>query len=64
MDVDKSGGIDRGELKQLMHKMGREVNEEELDELLKADTTGDGLIDFNEFKQIAKGGKGSEAANS
>jgi|EP01047_Picozoa_sp_COSAG01_P004248 Ca2+-binding EF-hand superfamily protein len=52
MDSDGSGELDREELLQLMQIMEprRGITSEELDEAMaEIDTSGDGLVDFDEF---------------
>ena len=49
-DQDRSGCIDRGELKGLLEKLGEELTEEELDAAFKElDADGSGEIEFFEF---------------
>ena len=53
MDEDGNGTLDRNEIKQLMQIMEprRGITNEELDEaMVEIDTSGDGLVDFEEFK--------------
>ena len=52
-DTDKSGSIDRKELKRLMKKLGQALTEAELDAMMdEVDTDGDGVISFQEFKAM------------
>eukprot|EP00941_MAST-03F_sp_MAST-3F-sp1_P003801 g3801.t1 len=49
-DVDKSGTIDRKELKNLAADLGQEFDDEELAEVFATlDSDGSGQIDFHEF---------------
>ena len=51
VDTDHSGKVDRHELKYLLNRVtGSTPTEDELDEMMDGvDTSGDGLIDFEEF---------------
>ena len=52
MDTDGSGELDRDELKELMQIMEprRGITNDELDAAMEEiDTSGDGLVDFEEF---------------
>jgi len=52
-DTDGNGSIDVSELKAAFSAAGRELVNEEIEEILKsADTNGDGQIDFAEFKVL------------
>ena len=52
-DTDKSGSIDRKELKRLMKKLGQTLTEGELDAMMdEVDENGDGVISFEEFKAL------------
>jgi Ca2+-binding EF-hand superfamily protein len=52
-DADRSGFIDRKELKRLMKKLGQALSEEELDAMMEeVDANGDGQISFEEFKAL------------
>ena len=52
-DTDKSGSIDRKELKRLMKKLGQTLTEGELDAMMdEVDENGDGEISFEEFKAL------------
>merc|ERR1712098_313522 len=49
-DQDRSGCIDRAELKGLLEKLGEELSDEELDAAFKElDSDGSGQIEFFEF---------------
>lgn len=49
-DADGSGSIDLNELKQLLHDLGSDLSEKELDEaVMELDTDGNGTLDMNEF---------------
>lgn len=51
IDVDGSGCLDRSEIAQLSINMGRELRKIELDAAMAAmDPSGDGTVDFDEFK--------------
>lgn len=54
VDTDHSGKVDRHELKYLLNRVtGSTPSEAELDDMLHTvDTSGDGLIDFEEFQGI------------
>lgn len=52
-DTDKSGSIDREEVKQLMKKLAQDLTAEELDAIMgEVDTDGDGEISFEEFRAL------------
>jgi Ca2+-binding EF-hand superfamily protein len=52
-DSDRSGFIDRKELKKLMKKLGQALSDEELDAMMEeVDANGDGEISFDEFKAL------------
>eukprot|EP00656_Telonema_subtile_P019398 TRINITY_DN20658_c0_g1_i2.p1 TRINITY_DN20658_c0_g1~~TRINITY_DN20658_c0_g1_i2.p1 ORF type:complete len:1089 (+),score=325.28 TRINITY_DN20658_c0_g1_i2:3-3269(+) len=54
-DLDGSGAIDSLELRDAMDALGVEVSHEELELIMQgADTSSDGLIDYNEFDQIMR----------
>lgn len=49
-DADKSGHLDRNELKKVLSDSGHKFTEAEIDEILKqADPSGDKKISFDEF---------------
>jgi len=49
-DTDGSGKISREELKSALSRMGMDISDEELDEMMDSvDTDGDGEIDYREF---------------
>jgi hypothetical protein len=51
-DKDKSGAIDKTELRALMKNLGQEINEEQSEDALKdLDLNKDGVIDIDEFKR-------------
>ncbi len=62
MDTDHSGKVDRHELKYLLNRVtGSTPTEDELDEMMDGvDTSGDGLIDFEEFRGIHQKAKSGE----
>lgn len=52
-DADKSGYIDRDEMRRLMKKLAQDLNEEEISAIMEeVDTDGDGEISFEEFKSL------------
>ncbi|CAF0725065.1 unnamed protein product [Adineta steineri] len=52
-DQDGSGYIQAGELENIMQKMGRRFNKDEIDAMITSlDKTGDGKIGFDEFVQL------------
>ena len=54
-DSDNSGHISLNELKNVMEQVGGELNELELNQMLKkADVNGDTQIDYQEFIQLLK----------
>ena len=62
VDTDHSGKVDRHELKFLLNRVtGSTPTEDELDEMMDGvDTSGDGLIDFEEFRGIHQKAKSGE----
>jgi hypothetical protein len=62
VDTDHSGKVDRHELKYLLNRVtGSTPTEDELDEMMDGvDTSGDGLIDFEEFRGIHSKAKSGE----
>lgn len=49
---DGSGSLDRGEVRKLIEMVGASVKDAELDEAMAAlDPSGDGQVDFPEFKK-------------
>ena len=62
VDTDHSGKVDRHELKYLLNRVtGSTPTEDELDEMMAGvDTSGDGLIDFEEFRGIHQKAKSGE----
>ena len=62
VDTDHSGKVDRHELKYLLNRVtGSTPTEDELDEMMEGvDTSGDGLIDFEEFRGIHQKAKSGE----
>ena len=62
VDTDHSGKVDRHELKYLLNRVtGSTPTEDELDEMMDGvDTSGDGLIDFEEFRGIHQKAKSGE----
>jgi Ca2+-binding EF-hand superfamily protein len=51
VDEDKSGELDRAEVKFLIELMGSTIDGPELDAaMLELDTGGDGMVSFEEFK--------------
>ena len=62
VDTDHSGKVDRHELKFLLNRVtGSTPTEDELDEMMEGvDTSGDGLIDFEEFRGIHSKAKSGE----
>jgi len=52
-DKDDSGSISRAELKLLMLKLGQNLTENEIDQMMDiADENGDGEISYEEFRQM------------
>jgi len=52
-DHDKSGQINTSELKAAMESLGYHLNDKEVEEMLKqADVSGDGLLDWEEFRDM------------
>ena len=52
-DTDSSGKITEENIKLAMQKLGREMDENEIHDMIKKhDLTGDGCLNFNEFKAI------------
>merc|ERR1712154_222002 len=53
-DEDKGGSIDPEELQNALSRMGRDMDMDEINELiLEIDENGDGEVDFEEFKVMA-----------
>jgi len=49
-DLNKDGGIDKDELKHIMTSIGENVQDEDIDDMIKeADEDGDDAINFEEF---------------
>jgi len=56
IDADKSGYIDRDELKQLMISLGQKMTEDQIDAMVEeVDTNGDGKISYSEFVSMMSG---------
>ena len=52
-DTDGSGKISSTELKEVMSKLGEELNDFQISEMIReADKDGDGEIDFDEFVRM------------
>jgi Ca2+-binding EF-hand superfamily protein len=52
-DADRSGYIDRDEVRLLMKKLAQTLTEEEIDAIMEeVDTDGDGEISFEEFRAM------------
>merc|ERR550525_916010 len=52
-DKDKDGKISPKELKEVMLSLGEEMNDRDVaDMIFEADQSGDGCINFNEFKRM------------
>ena len=52
-DVDKDGFITKGELRQVMNRLGENLTDEQLDAMIReADLDGDGKINAEEFKKL------------
>lgn len=52
-DSDRSGYIDRNEVRSLMKKLAQTLSDEEVDLIMEeCDTDGDGEISFEEFKTM------------
>lgn len=57
-DADRSGKIDRDEVRMLMKKLAQTLTEDEIDEIMaEVDTDGDGEISFDEFREMMFGSK-------
>jgi len=55
LDTDKSGKIDRSEIKDAFWKMGKDVSDETLDDFIEqTDVDGDEEIDLEEFEHLAR----------
>ena len=55
-DADRSGFIDRDEVRALMKKLAQTLTEEEIDAIMEeVDTDGDGEISFQEFRAMMFG---------
>ena len=53
LDQDNSGYIQAKELEAVLQRMGRRLSKAEIDSMVKTlDTTGDGKISFEEFRQL------------
>lgn len=56
-DADGSGNIDKKEIRSVCEKLGVEVSDADIEDLIKsADDNGDGKISFAEFKKAVTGG--------
>merc|ERR550514_39526 len=54
IDTDRSGNLDKGELKRAFEAAGRPADDDTIERAVKTlDTDGDGLISLEEFKSIA-----------
>eukprot|EP01126_Amoeba_proteus_P050155 TRINITY_DN5904_c0_g1_i2.p1 TRINITY_DN5904_c0_g1~~TRINITY_DN5904_c0_g1_i2.p1 ORF type:complete len:149 (-),score=40.92 TRINITY_DN5904_c0_g1_i2:131-577(-) len=54
-DADGNGSIDKKELHSVLEQLGEDVDEEQLNEMMKAaDINNDGTIDYNEFVKMMK----------
>jgi calmodulin len=52
-DVDKDGFITKGELRQIMNRLGENLTDEQLDAMIKeADKDGDGKVNAEEFRAL------------
>merc|ERR1711916_381951 len=55
-DADNDGNIDASELKLAMTALGFQPTDEEVEEMISnADLNGDGVVDFDEFLEMATG---------
>jgi len=55
-DADRSGFIDRDEVRALMKKLAQTLTEDEIDAIMEeVDTDGDGEISFQEFRAMMFG---------
>ena len=53
IDIDGDGQIDFEELKVMIHKVGKQLSDEEINQMiLETDVDGNGTIDFEEFKML------------
>jgi len=53
LDVHRAGKISRTELKEVLNKLGTNVTEDEVSQMMKmVDKKGDGVIDFDEFMDL------------
>lgn len=54
-DADGNGYIDKSELGEVLRQLGEEVDEEQLNDMMKAaDSNNDGKIDYQEFVKMMK----------
>ena len=61
IDADGSGSLSPEELKSVMNELGEDMNEAELEEMIReADTDGDGEIDYDEFTGMMRARKRRE----
>ncbi|XP_028676067.1 calcium-binding protein LPS1-alpha-like [Erpetoichthys calabaricus] len=52
LDKDNDGSISETEMRQIMKNLGEKLTDEEIDTMLKeADIDGDGLVNYDEFKE-------------
>eukprot|EP00275_Glaucocystis_incrassata_P001161 EC122033.1.p1 GENE.EC122033.1~~EC122033.1.p1 ORF type:complete len:151 (+),score=33.96 EC122033.1:79-531(+) len=52
-DKDGNGTISSPELRQIMRQLGQNLTDDEIDEMMReADISGDGEIDYQEFKKM------------
>ena len=61
IDKDGSGSLSPDELREVMHELGEDMNEKELEEMIQeADHDGDGEIDYDEFTSMMRARKRRE----
>lgn len=61
IDVDGSGSLSPDELRDVMHELGEDMNETELEAMIsEADHDGDGEIDYDEFTSMMRARKRRE----
>ena len=61
IDKDGSGSLSPDELREVMHELGEDMNEKELEEMIaEADHDGDGEIDYDEFTGMMRARKRRE----
>lgn len=55
-DTDHSGNITHENIKFAMQKLGNQISDKDIEEMIaKHDTKGDGILSYEEFSQIFRG---------